>query len=149
MTLQTFIRSSLLCSFGMCIGIAAVPTQAPRSNAARDPVALDSEARAAQDLAEMVLWFNRQDWVVALRKSMPRGVTVSMDAKPYDAEGWSEVELRENHAPGSGFDPDVSPIVGFFRVSRQDRRIEWMEPISGEYQPLKGFLKARGLLKAR
>lgn len=103
------------------------------------------EVAAAGDLAEMVLWWETQSWVRALKKSMPRGVTISMQAKPYDADGWSEVELREDHAPHSGFDPHVSPIVGFFRVSRAGRKIEWMEPVSGEYERLDGFLKLRGL----
>lgn len=109
------------------------------------PAAPSPEIAAAGDLAEMVLWWETQPWVKALKKSMPRGVTILMHAEPYDAGGWSEVELRENHAPGSGFDPDVSPIVGFFRVSRAGKIIEWMEPVSGEYEPLAGFLKTRGL----
>jgi hypothetical protein len=35
--------------------------------------------------------------------------------------------------------------LGLFRVSRKDKRIEWMEPVSGEYEPLDGFLRKRGL----
>jgi hypothetical protein len=97
------------------------------------------------DQARMEIWWDRQPWVRALKKSMPRGVTILMHAEPYDAEGWSEVELREQHAPDSGFDPDVSPVIGFFRVSRASRKIEWMEPVSGEYESLDGFLKSRGL----
>lgn len=103
------------------------------------------EVAAAGDLAEMILWWGSQPWVNALKKSMPRGATISMHAEPYDAGGWSDVEMREHHAPDSGFDPNVSPMVGLFRVSRVGRKIEWMEPVSGEYEPLEGFLKQRGL----
>jgi hypothetical protein len=111
--------------------------------AANPPAA--PEIAAAQDLAEMVLWWDNEPWVKALKKSMPPGVTISMHAEPYDADGWSDVEMREHHALNSGFDPNVSPIVGLFRVSRIGRKIEWMEPVSGDYQPLDGFLKSRGL----
>lgn len=107
------------------------------------------EVAAAKDLAEMVLWWGNQPWVKALKKSMPRGVTISMHAEPYNAEGWSDVEVREQHSTDSSFDPDVSPMVGLFRVSRAGRSVEWMEPVSGDYQPLEGFLKSRGLSVAK
>lgn len=93
----------------------------------------------------MTLWFDRQPWVIALHQSMPQGVTISMNAEPYDSDGWSSVELREHHSADSGFDPDVSPMVGLFRVARGSHRIEWMDPVSGEYQPLAGFLKHRDI----
>ena len=104
-----------------------------------------NDATAAQELADMVLWWETQPWVKALKKSMPRGVTVGMHAEPYDAEGWSEVTVREHHTPDSGFDPHVSPALGLFRVSRAGRKVEWMDPVSGEYQPLTGFIKLHEL----
>lgn len=119
-------------------------TSAPVAQPAPTPVP-SAEIAAAGDLADMVLWWDQQPWVNALKKSMPRGVTLVMHAEPYDAGGWSDVTLREDHAPDSGFDPNVSPMVGIFRVSRVGRKIEWMEPVSGEYEPLEGFLKKRGL----
>ncbi|MCB1226752.1 MAG: zinc ribbon domain-containing protein [Verrucomicrobiales bacterium] len=105
----------------------------------------DPAIAAAQDLADMIVWFQKEPWVRALAASMPPGVTVFLDAEPYDEEGWSSVTLRENHAPDSGFDPDVSPSIGMFRVARADRRIEWFDPVSGEYLGLAEFLQSRGL----
>lgn len=109
----------------------------------------DPEVEAAQDLAEMILWLGKQPWVIALKRSMPKGVTVSAHADLYDAEGWSDVQFREHHAPDSGFDPDVSPSLGIFRISRKDRTVQWLEPVSGEYVPLSEFIEFHGLkLKA-
>jgi hypothetical protein len=101
--------------------------------------------KAAEDLADATLWLQKQPWLLELRKSMPRGVGMTMHAEPYDAEGWSEVALRETHSEDSGYDPNVNPMIGLFRISRTDQRIEWMEPVSGEYVPVEQFLTHRGL----
>ena len=122
-----------------------VKTNVPSPTPSTPTASPDAAVAAASDLADMTLWFDQQPWISALRKSMPRGVTVSMHAEPYDAEGWSSVELREHHSPSSGFDPNVSPMVGLFRVARGTNIIEWMEPVSGDYQPLAGFLQQRRL----
>lgn len=119
----------------------AAATQTPPASAS--PV--NPEVAAAQDLAEMILWFQKLPWIIELRKSQPRGVGMTMHAEPYDAEGWSDVSLRETHSEDSGYDPNVSPMIGLFRVARTDRRIEWMEPVSGEFVPLQQFLEHRGL----
>lgn len=108
----------------------------------------DQEIQAAQDLAEMILWLEKQPWVIALKRSMPKGVTVSAHAEPYDAEGWSDVQFREHHAPDSGFDPDVSPSLGIFRISRKERTVQWLEPVSGEYVPLAEFIEFQGIKSA-
>ena len=118
----------------------AVATAAITPTAATDPA-----VKAAEDLADATLWLQKQPWLLELRKSMPRGVGMTMHAEPYDAEGWSEVALRETHSATSGYDPNVSPMIGLFRVSRKDQRIEWLEPVSGEFVPLQQFLEHRGL----
>lgn len=125
----------------------ALPSSAiPAPTVSTKPaVPADPAVAAAQDLAEMTLWFQKQPWLVELRKSQPRGVGMTMHAELYDAEGWSDVSLRETHTADSGYDPNVSPMIGLFRISRTDRRIEWMEPVSGEYVPLQQFLQHRGL----
>jgi len=105
----------------------------------------DPAVKAAEDLADATLWLQKQPWLLELRKSMPRGVGMTMHAEPYDAEGWSEVALRETHSEDSGYDPNVSPMIGLFRISRTEQRIEWMEPVSGEYVPVEQFLAHRGL----
>lgn len=119
------------------IPVPTVPTKAA--------VQADPAVAAAQDLAEMTLWFQKQPWLVELRKSQLRGLGMTMHAEPYNAEGWSDVSLRETHSADSGYDPNVSPMIGLFRISRTDRRIEWMEPVSGDYVALEVFLKDRGL----
>lgn len=129
--------------------VTAKPVSSPPATTPQTPpvsaVPVNPEVAAAQDLAEMILWFQKLPWLIELRKSMPRGVGITMHAEPYDAEGWSEMSVRETHSKDSGFEPNVSPMVGLFRVSRADRRIEWMEPVSGEFVPLETFLKDRGL----
>lgn len=120
----------------------ASPTGVPSFSAA--PSSLQPAA-VEKEVAELSRWLESQPWVAALKKSMPRGVTVSVDVRPFEADGWSEIEIREHHSPDWGFDPNVSPIVGFFRVSRTGRKVEWMEPVSGDYEPLEGFIKRRGL----
>jgi hypothetical protein len=123
--------------------ISSVPAEPLPPEPAPPPAPENPEVVAAQDLADMFLWLGKQPWVIALSRSMPKGVTVSAHAEPYNAEGWSDVQFRENHAPESGFDPDVSPSVGIFRISRKDRTVQWLEPVSGEYLPLSEFIKSR------
>jgi predicted nucleic acid-binding Zn ribbon protein len=105
---------------------------------------VDPDAAAARVTVEISEWFLKLPWVVELRSAMPHGVGMMMTAEPYDDDGWSEVSLRETHSADSGFEPNVSPMIGLFRVSH-DRRIEWMDPVSGDFQPLQTFLKDHGL----
>jgi hypothetical protein len=122
----------------------AAPTlpmaEAPGSSPSSAPVPASPEQRAAQDLAKVMLWWRQQPWLKALAQSMPPGVTISSDAEPFDVEGWSDVVVREHHAPDSGFDPEVSPAIGHFRISRVGRKVQWMDPVAGEYQPLAKYL---------
>jgi len=101
--------------------------------------------RFKPDEKSAVTWIEKQPWIEELKKTMPPGVTISLYAEPEDAEGWSQVSLRSTHSPGSGFDPNVSPMIGLFRVSSSDRRIEWLEPVSGDFVPVEKFLEDRGL----
>lgn len=118
-------------STSQTVAVTATPSATADSN---DPT---TEIRA---------WFLKQPWVVELRQAMPHGVgLLLMDVEPYDAEGWTELSLRETHSADSGFEPNVSPMIGVFRVSRTDRRVEWLDPVSGDFQPLATFLKDHGL----
>lgn len=123
--------------------ISPVPPQPLPPAAPETPKSQDPDIAAGEDLADMVLWLQAQPWVIALKQSMPKGVTVSAHAEPFDADGWSDVQFRENHGTESGLDPDVSPSVGIFRISRKDRTVQWLEPVSGDYVSLSEFLKAR------
>ncbi len=124
-------------------------TAAPMAISAMPPPAAapeaDADAEAARVTAEISAWFLKLPWVQELRGAMPHGVGMLLMAEPYDDDGWSEVSLRETHSADSGFEPDVSPMIGLFRVSRADRSIEWLETVSGEFQPLQTFLKDHGL----
>jgi hypothetical protein len=123
------------------------PKPASPSGAATAPItpAVPTTPAVPADLVEMTSWFQKQPWIIELRQSMPRGVGMMLSAEPYDAEGWSELSVRETHSADSGYEPDVSPMIGLFRVSRADRRIEWLEPVSGDFVPLEVFLKDHGL----
>jgi hypothetical protein len=116
-----------------------------RGHSARITPAVPTTPAVPADLVEMTSWFQKQPWIIELRQAMPRGVGMMLSAEPYDAEGWSELSVRETHSADSGYEPDVSPMIGLFRVSRADRRIEWLEPVSGDFVPLEVFLKDHGL----
>ncbi|MBN8420171.1 MAG: zinc ribbon domain-containing protein [Verrucomicrobia bacterium] len=126
---------------------AAPPVSTPQAGAvpAAPGLPVAPDAGAAQVTAETSEWFLKLPWVVELRRAMPHGVGMLLTAEPYDDDGWSEVSLRETHSKDSGFEPDVSPMIGLFRVARADRRIEWLDPVSGEFQSLQTFLKDHGL----
>lgn len=105
----------------------------------------DDAVETIEDNEEASSWLKKQPWLVELRQKMPRGVGVFVHAEPYDAGGWSEVDVRETHSADSGFEPNVSPMIGLFRISKPPQRIEWLEPVSGEFVPLKDFLQHWGL----
>lgn len=104
-----------------------------------DPVATSVPSESLED------WIWRRSWVKRLAGSMPHGVNLAISAEELDEKGWMSVEVRESHAADSGLDPDVSPMVGMFRISRNRQVIEWMEPVSGEYLPLAEFIRSRNL----
>jgi hypothetical protein len=57
--------------------------------------------------------------------------------------GWDTIEIRENRSPESGFDPNVSPLIGIFRVSADRASAEWLNAITGEWVALEAFLRER------
>lgn len=91
-------------------------------------------------------WIERQPWLATLRKSMPAGVTVSVSVEPGAADGWDSIEIREHHSPVSGFDPNVSPMIGMFRLSPDRNTLEYLDPVSGEYGSIQPFLQNWNLL---
>ncbi|MCP5557029.1 MAG: zinc ribbon domain-containing protein [Verrucomicrobiaceae bacterium] len=125
--------------------VAPTVVPPPTSAAPQLPQSSSEDMTEAQGLADMEVWLMAEPWFKALSESMPKGVRVTLSATPFNAEGWSDIELRENHLPESGFDVDVSPMIGMFRVSREGRVIQWMDAVSGEYVPLQQFLQDRGL----
>lgn len=85
-------------------------------------------------------WMIGQPWIKSITDSMPKGVSLMIFSEPSDEPGWSEVELRESHSVDSGYDPDVAPMIGMFKVSDDRKTVLWFDPVSGEYQALENFL---------
>ena len=49
-------------------------------------------------------------------------------------DAYFQFVLRENHtAPCSG-DPETSPVVDRYRIYRASGKIEWLEPVEGNWQ---------------
>ena len=51
--------------------------------------------------------------------------------------------IREKHGGQCAGDPNTSPIVDRFRVDRLTKKIQWYEPVEGEFLPYRAVLKAR------
>lgn len=88
-------------------------------------------------------WVERQNWFANLEASFPAGTTLAISSEGEGEPGWSPIRIREVHSAESGADPTVSPTVAFFRVSENREMVEWMDPISGEWESLSAFLRAR------
>lgn len=91
-------------------------------------------------------WFIALPWFQRLSRSMPAGVTLQVyTADAEEPPGHISVEIREDHAPGSGFDPQVSPRVGIFLVPRDRSSVRYLDPVSAELVPVEVFLRERGI----
>lgn len=92
-------------------------------------------------------WVAKQDWFIALQKSMPEGVRVNFHVfeGEGDDSGWDMVELREYHSPDSGFDPDVSPMIGIFRISKDRTITEAMDMVDAGWISADAFMSGRSL----
>ncbi len=76
--------------------------------------------------------------------ALPKGVRLFLDPSAEAEDGWLFVSLRENHEPGSGYDPDVSPAIEHFRIRVSDGKIEWMDVVKGPgFEPYSKFLESR------
>ena len=105
---------------------------------------MSCQLQAASDSPAIADWVERQVWFVNLAGSMPRGVGLLILPETEEKEsGWESFSLRETHSENSGFDPSVSPLVGIFRVSPDRGMIEWMDPVSGDWQSIAAFLRSR------
>ena len=51
------------------------------------------------------------------------------------------VPTRSVHAPDSGLDPNVSPLVGLFRVNGDRTKLEHLNRVSGEFETMEEFLR--------
>ncbi|HLB32113.1 MAG TPA: hypothetical protein VJL27_01015 [Patescibacteria group bacterium] len=56
--------------------------------------------------------------------------------RTYDEDGGKALEIREKHdGAGCPGDPQFSPRVAAFRISKSNK-VEWFEPITGQYTTL-------------
>ena len=95
--------------------------------------------------AEKILddWVIAQDWFQMLVDEMPDGVSLRIYTEEADKDGWETVEIRSEHAPDSGFDPQVSPLVGIFRVNADRTKLEHLDRVDGEFESMEEFLRDR------
>ncbi|MCP5538529.1 MAG: zinc ribbon domain-containing protein [Akkermansiaceae bacterium] len=91
-------------------------------------------------------WFMALPWFRRLADSMPRGVSLQVfSAEAADPPRHQAVEVREEHAPDSGFDPNVAPRVGIFLVAEDRNSVRWLNPLTGEPDSVEAFLRERGI----
>jgi hypothetical protein len=74
---------------------------------------------------------------------MPKGVRVNFHVSESDEPGWDTVELREVHSFDSGYDPDVSPMIGIFRVSKDRLTTQAMDPVTADWISPDAFMSGR------
>jgi hypothetical protein len=54
-----------------------------------------------------------------------------------------EFAIHENHAKNCAGDPNTSPVIDRFRVSRINNSILWYDVVSGQYLPFKALIEYR------
>jgi hypothetical protein len=63
---------------------------------------------------------------------------ISLDCVTFVTEektdSYLQFVLRENHTAPCGGDPETSPVVDRYRIYRVSAKIEWLEPVEGNWQ---------------
>jgi hypothetical protein len=63
---------------------------------------------------------------------------ISLDCVTFDTEektdAYFQFALRENHTAKCGGDPDPTPVIDCYRVSRASRKIEWLNAVEDNWQ---------------
>ena len=54
-----------------------------------------------------------------------------------------DIAIREKHGGQCAGDPNTSPITDRFRLDRFTKKIQWRDPVDGEFLPYRTVLKAR------
>lgn len=72
----------------------------------------------------------KHDRVYARRISLDC-VTFVIEEK---TDSYFQFVLRENHTAPCGGDPETSPVVDRYRIYRAAGKIEWLEPVQGNWQ---------------
>jgi hypothetical protein len=58
-------------------------------------------------------------------------------------KSYFDFAIREKHDAKCQGDPNTASIVDRFRVNRITGKIQWFDPVEGEYKPYKAVLKSR------
>ncbi len=85
-------------------------------------------------------WLVGQEWFQEIVDGLPDGVTLSINFAESDERGWETLEVREHHSLDSGYDPNVSPLFGMFRVSDARDTVEWYDVVEDDYRPINQYL---------
>jgi hypothetical protein len=75
--------------------------------------------------------------------SLPKGISLYLDAAEEPEDGWFMVTLRQMNGEGSGGDPNVSPALVHFYVKASDGTIEWYDVVEDKRRSWAEFLKDR------
>jgi len=75
--------------------------------------------------------------------SLPKGISLYLDASEEAEDGWFMVTLRQLNGEGSGGDPNVSPALAHFYVREADGAIEWYDVVNDERRSWEDFLRYR------
>ncbi|MAS94959.1 MAG: hypothetical protein CMO55_17315 [Verrucomicrobiales bacterium] len=97
------------------------------------------------ELEAITEWFHEQSWMIALCSDLPKGISISAQTFRDEEPDWYLVEVREFHTAESGYDPNVSPMVGMFRVSEDRSKILYMDVVAGEFVSVRKFIEDRNL----
>ncbi len=130
--------------------ITGEPGSAPSSSLPSKPSAGDDRlapvpAPTGQETVEE--WFTRQPFMTELAEQLPAGVTLEVfSAEMAGSDAHLAVEVRENHAAGSGFDPGEAPRWGIFQVSKDLKTIFYLSPVTNRPEPVEVFM-AEGKLR--
>jgi len=124
---------------------SAVAATESQSVADTGSLALAPQEKPGLDEQALTNWLIQQDWFTALRNSLPSGVRANFMVFEAGEPGWEMIEVREFRSFDSGFDPDVSPMIGLFRVSKDRRTTQWQDAVTGEWDSTAAFLTSRGI----
>ena len=97
-----------------------------RSRAAPTPQQQGANNPPAEQTPED--WLASQPWLKKVGDSMPPGVSLLIMRGDPEESGWDTVEVRTSHTPESGFDPNVSPMLGMFAVSKDRSTVKYFQP---------------------
>lgn len=111
--------------------------------------AVKQPSQPATGATPLPTWLKAQAWFRALGKSMPPGVSLSIAVEESEDPRWEIIQIREIHSPESGYDPQVSPTVGIFRVSADRASTEWLDPVINDWDSTRAFLLSREIGTAR